>query len=488
MMLSINFTGLLASLLLIASSAEAAPIPANAGIVTLPLRAIRQNRDNLHPYVYYQQHANQAHRRLARMTGTTAPSDEELALRLHKRYQATGQTAEALKAYRKAAKAAKGKAPAKTGNLAAAAAGAGTGAGVSQVDLDAAVNGGLTAADAPAAFDSLGLDIEANDVGYIATVQIGTPPRDFKILMDSGSADFWVAAEGCQKDVGGACSAQHTELGATSSSSFVDTKKPFSVTYGAGQVSGNIITDDVAFAGLALAKQTFGTASVESKEFNGDDTSFDGLMGLAQSILSNQKTLTPPESLAKSGAIKNAIVSYKISRLSDLKNDGEVSFGGLDPTKFDAKTLVTLPNASKVGFWEGAMDAVTVDGKDLALAGRTAILDTGTTLIIAPDADATAVHAAIPGSKTDGQGSFTVPCTTTASVALTFGGQVFDIQPQDIAFLPVDPADPTGDCISGISSGNIGGPQEWLVGDVFLKNAYFSHDVGKNTVSLAKLV
>jgi Eukaryotic aspartyl protease len=42
--------------------------------------------------------------------------------------------------------------------------------------------------------------------------------------------------------------------------------------------------------------------------------------------------------------------------------------------------------------------------------------------------------------------------------------------------------------MSGIVSGNVGGAQEWLVGDVFLKNAYFSTDVGRNTLSLAKLV
>lgn len=51
MLLSLNFTGLLASLLLIASSTEAAPIPSNSGIITLPLRSIHQNRNNLHPYV-----------------------------------------------------------------------------------------------------------------------------------------------------------------------------------------------------------------------------------------------------------------------------------------------------------------------------------------------------------------------------------------------------------------------------------------------------
>lgn len=87
----------------------------------------------------------------------------------------------------------------------------------------------------------------------------------------------------------------------------------------------------------------------------------------------------------------------------------------------------------------------------------------GTTLIVAPNADAAAVHAAIPGSQSDGQGGFTVPCNTTAQVALTFGGTSFAIDPRDIAFQPVDPNDPTGDCTSGITAGNIGGDTEWLV-------------------------
>lgn len=42
-------------------------------------------------------------------------------------------------------------------------------------------------------------------MGYIATVQMGTPPRDFKLLMDSGSADLWVGAEQCQSEDGGDC-------------------------------------------------------------------------------------------------------------------------------------------------------------------------------------------------------------------------------------------------------------------------------------------
>lgn len=211
-------------------------------------------------------------------------------------------------------------------------------------------------------------------------------------------------------------------------------------------------------------------------------------MGLAQSSLSNQGVPTPVESLASAGIIQEAITSYKISRVSDSLNDGEVTFGGKDTSKFDPKTLVTLPNVNPQGFWEAQMDAVTVNGQDLGFDNRTAILDTGTTLLVVPPSDAEAIHRAIPGAKSDGNGGFTIPCTTNASLALSFGGQLFTIEPSDLTFVPSNSKDLTGDCVSGISSGQVQGPNEWLNGDVFLKNAYFSTDVGKNTIQLAKLI
>lgn len=350
----------------------------------------------------------------------------------------------------------------------------------------------VTVSSPPNADNSLALDIEGNDVGYLATVQIGTPPRDFLILMDSGSADFWVGSEQCQTIVtqsggqAGQDCGNHNFLGTKSSSSFQDSNTQFEVTYGTGQVSGNIIQDDIVLAGLKLQAHTFGVATGESVEFSSSDTSFDGLMGLAQSTLSNQKTLTPVEALAKQGLIAEAITSYKIPRLADNKADGVITFGGVDQSKFDAATLVTLDNVNTQGFWEANMDGVTVGGQDVGLKGRTAILDTGTTLIVAPANDAAAIMQQINGSGQLQDGSFTIPCQTTQQVALSFGGTEFAIDARDLAFSPLNNAN--GDCLAGIQAGNIGGNTEWLVGDVFLKNAYFSHDVNKNTVSLAKLV
>jgi hypothetical protein len=498
MQLQLAFTTLLSAFLIALSLQTVAAIPLEArkpGMVTLPLKRVEQKRSGVHPQIYLQQHLNRGLRRLARMTGHAEPSTEELATALYrrvfpdsleKRYSRYGVP--------KSAKSRAVDEPESFANKANRKKGSGKGNGTnagagsnSNSTGSTAVADGVTVANNPTAENSLGLDIEAQDVGYLATIQMGTPPQNFLILMDSGSADLWVGAENCQSDGGGGCG-NHNFLGAQSSSTFKDTQKPFSVTYGTGDVSGNIIQDDISVAGLALKAHTFGVATTESVDFSSDSTPFDGLMGLAQSTLSEQRTPTPIESLASAGLVKAAITSYKISRLADAKNDGEITFGDLDQTKFDPQTLTTVKNVNTQGFWEGAMDAVTVDDKDTGLQGRTAILDTGTTLIVAPQSDAEAVHAAIPGAQSDGQGGFTVPCNTTSSVALTFGGTSFAIDPRDIAFQPVDANNPNGDCVSGIASGNIGGATEWLVGDVFLKNAYFSTDVGKNTVSLAKLV
>lgn len=551
MQLTTGFSTLLVSILAVTSGfngVDARPaVRRNDGLVHLPLRAARNvQRDGVHPHIYHQQHVNRALRRHARLNGREGPSDDELRAKivrraielekrgedhcLHKRYWTKGWVHEKLAELRgnntekantlKTGKAKHGhanedadfgifggggrkaKGKGRKGKNGAGNGGAGAGAGAGgnasnntdlggpgfdEAELEAANNGGLTIANQPSTDDTLPLNIEANDVGYIAPVSIGTPPRTFQVLMDSGSADFWVGAENCVSEDGGDCG-KHTFLGTQSSSTFQDSGAPFSVQYGSGEVSGTIITDDVDLGGLPLKGHTFGVATTESVDFSSDTTTFDGLIGLAQSSLSEQGVLTPPEALAKQGLINDAIVSYKISRLSDNLNDGQVTFGGLDETKFDPNTLVTGDNINQDGFWELPIDSITVDGQDTGLNKRTAILDTGTTLIIAPQADVDTFHAAIPGAKSDGQGNFIIPCTTTANVAFGFNGGTFEINPQDLLFVPVDVNDPTGDCLSGVIAGDIGGATQWLAGDVFLKNAYFSTDVTKNTISLAKLV
>lgn len=488
MQLSQSVSVLLASILLVLSFADATPVPNRRRFVTVPVKRYQHEATGLHQLIVAQQRANHGLLRLARMSGNPEPPRELLERNLMKRVlQVEGADGLERRFHRRNLDDTEAlekrynayipdSAPTIGNNLA-------VGKGVSKSQRLA-----VTQADSPSANNSLGLDIEGSDVSYLATVQIGNPPRAFSILMDSGSADFWVGSENCTSTDGGGCG-NHVFLGPQSSSSFVDSGAPFAVTYGTGNVTGTIIQDDINIAGLALPGHTFGATTSESPEFSSNKIPFDGLMGLAQSTLSQQQTLTPVEALAKGGLISDAIVSYKLGRVRDNKNDGEITFGALDTAKFASNTLITLSNVNQQGFWEANLDDAAVANQSLGLQGRSAILDTGTTLMVLPTPDAVAIHQQIPGATFDGTSTFTVPCNTQTAVSLSFGGRSFSIDPRDLAFVPVNGNDfNSGDCVSGISAGDIGGANQWLVGDTFLKNVYYSTDVGQNAISLANLV
>ena len=69
---------------------------------------------------------------------------------------------------------------------------------------------------------------------------------------------------------------------------------------------------------------------------------------------------------------------------ADGENNGELVFGQADTSKFDASTTQTLEVTSPQGFWQVAMSAVTVNDADTS-TNRQAILDTGTSLMVAPE-------------------------------------------------------------------------------------------------------
>ncbi|KIY43794.1 aspartic peptidase A1 [Fistulina hepatica ATCC 64428] len=464
-------------------------------MVTFPLKRIRSTSD-VHPLLRMQQHINRGQRRLAQMTGRELPSDHQLYEKLRKRADWLGTPLEE-RFYRV------GLAGAPHNSKRFNRQGLDLGHPIDLNDLsptvssiakevESKVNSASANDDAaetmftPTASNSIGLDIESDDVGYMATVSMGTPAREFLLLVDSGSADTWVASQTCQGEDGGDCG-DHVYLGSSVSSTFEATAKTFNITYGSGQISGRVISDTLEFAGFTLKNHSFGVATVESSNFASNSTPFDGLMGLALSSLSSEGVPTPPEALVSAGLIDQAIVSFKLARISDATNDGEITFGGLDSSKYVASTLTTVDNVSDEGFWEASMDSVLVDGTSLGLSGRTAILDTGTTLVIAPAADALAVHQSIVGAEQDSSGGFFVPCDTNATVTLVFGGTEFSIASEDLAYSVASTDDGEELCTSGIQSGSVGSDTEWLVGDVFLTNVYFSTNVQENTLSLANL-
>ncbi|KAF7301321.1 Acid protease [Mycena indigotica] len=433
----------------------------NSGLLTLPVRRVERNTD-LHVDLRHQQNINRAQRLVARAAGLPGPSDVELLQNLHRRAEFIPELERRF-------------------NIPQANAGLPTieTSGIAKLAVE---NDDDTSDNAPpklANFSSV-IEIDGADTSYVITVQIGTPARDFNLILDSGSGDLWVSSDQCTSENGSGCG-NHTFLGSDVSSSFVNSRKKWSITYGSGFANGEIVNDTIVIAGMVMNDHTFGVAHSISSSFSGD-TIADGLMGLSKSGLSTQGVPTPVEALRNLGFFKSAITSYRLPRLIDNENNGEVTFGGLDETKFDPSTRVDI-NASNSSFWIIPLEGVSVDGQSVAVNSTEALMDNGTTLLVVPTADAVALHSQIPGAKQQGSGQFSIPCDTTTNVSLRFGGRDFAIDPKDLVF--ASRGRKTGDCTSGIGSFD---DDKWLVGDTFLKAVYFSTNVDANTVTLAKAI
>lgn len=113
----------------------------------------------------------------------------------------------------------------------------------------------------------------------------------------------------------------------------------------------------------------------------------------------------------------------------------------------------------------------TINGKQMTISGNKAIADTGTTLALLSDQVVDALYAAIPGAKYDStQQGYLFPLANKASdmpkFSVAVGDHEFVIQPEDLAFAPVDSTYWYG----GIQSR--GDNPFDILGDAFLKSIY----------------
>lgn len=108
--------------------------------------------------------------------------------------------------------------------------------------------------------------------------------------------------------------------------------------------------------------------------------------------------------------------------------DSVLYLGDVDQSA-SAGPLNFIPVTEK-GYWQVTMDSVHVNGKT-ALPSSSAIIDTGTSLIVGNPTSVSQFYESIPGAKdagsTVGKGYFTYPCDSEPTVVLIFGGEPYDI-------------------------------------------------------------
>jgi cathepsin D len=318
----------------------------------------------------------------------------------------------------------------------------------------------IVEADTPTLPNSAPLDQDGMDFSYFAVVEVGSQKEEMWLALDTGSPSSWVFATSCTDSV---CTSHHT-WDKTGSSTYISNSSTFSVGYGSGTVYGDLGQDTMSVAGMDVTF-TFGSASSADKAFA--SYPIDGILGLGRSQTSGWTMPSFMDVVASNSMLSSNIVGFSLSRASDNPKDGEVNFGNLDTTKFDGTISYTATNQAT---WTIPLDDAYVNDQACNFTGKSATIDTGTTYILIPPADAATLFALIPGSTQTGE-NYIIPCDSTVTLEFEFSGIKYSIEPEDYIG-----ATSTGGCVSTIVGHQSFGADTWLVGDVFLKNVYTVFD------------
>lgn len=311
-----------------------------------------------------------------------------------------------------------------------------------------------------------------------STIELGSPPQEFKVVLDTGSSNLWVPSSEC----GSIACYLHTKYDSSASRTYKKNGTDFAIQYGSGAVKGFISTDDLTIGDLTVKKQDFGETTEEpglAFAFG----RFDGILGLGYDTISVDRVVPPFYNMIAQGLLDEPVFSFYLGNTANGEGDeSSVVFGGVDKSHYSG-SITKLPLRRKA-YWEVDLDAVTFGKQTAELDNTGAILDTGTSLITFPSTFAELLNKEI-GAKKSYNGQYTIECDKRDSLpdmTFTLTGHNFTISAQDY-ILEVQ-----GSCISAITGLDVPEPAGPLVilGDAFLRKWYSIYDLGSNSVGLAK--
>lgn len=310
---------------------------------------------------------------------------------------------------------------------------------------------------------------------YYAPITIGTPPQEFKVVLDTGSSNLWVPGKECSSI---ACFL-HAKYDHDASSTYKANGSDFEIRYGSGSLSGYVSQDTMQIGDLSIKKQDFAEATKEpglAFAFG----KFDGILGLAYDTISVNHIVPPFYNMLNQKLLDEPVFGFRLG--SSDEDGGDCVFGGVDENAFDGK-LQYVPLRRK-GYWEVELEKIGFGEEELDLENTGAAIDTGTSLIVMPSDIAEMLNKEIGATKS-WNGQYTVDCNTISKLpelSFFFGGKEYALSGEDYVL------NAGGTCISSFVGMDIPAPVGplWIVGDAFLRKYYTAYDLGRNAVGFAK--
>jgi saccharopepsin len=323
------------------------------------------------------------------------------------------------------------------------------------------------------AADSETASISLTDVynaQYFGKIELGTPGQSFNVVFDTGSSNVWVSSVQCDP-------CQGSKYYSSQSSTYKANGTKFELSYGSGYVTGHWSVDTLNLGGIKISNQQFGEA--ETTQTGMANPNFDGLFGLGWPAISDG-IATPLQNAKAQNLVSQALFAFYLQ--NDEGSYGELDIGEIDQNKISGQ--VQWFDVISKTYWMFSLDAVQF-GNSMINSNTKAILDTGTSLLVAPTADAEAI-AKIVNAKYD-QGFYVLNCRKLASLpdlVFNIAGKSYNVP---ASYYTIQQP---GFCALGIQGVDLpardGGPF-WILGDVFLRRYYSVYDLDNAKIGLASL-
>ncbi|KAJ2358954.1 aspartic proteinase precursor [Coemansia erecta] len=315
---------------------------------------------------------------------------------------------------------------------------------------------------------------------YYGNIQLGTPPQHFRVVFDTGSSDIWIPSAECDS----AACRTHPRFSHANSSTYATSHVPFSLNYGSGGLIGQVGADTMQIGGVSVPDVHVGLATHMSRFFR--TAQFDGVFGLGFPGLTRIQSQPPLYAMVQSGLLEKPIFSFWVREGHGGQHaGGEVVLGGVNPRRFEG-TARTLPIVRKM-YWEVELNGLLINEYPVpSISSQTAIIDTGTSLIVLPATDADAVNqflGAVP--LFDEYGLYAIDChkANKPIVKFVLGGESFAIRPSHY-ILPVG----RGRCVTAFAASTSPDLSRWVIGNSFLRAWHTTFDIENFEIKLAQAV
>eukprot|EP00163_Fabomonas_tropica_P033723 TRINITY_DN8_c0_g1_i1.p1 TRINITY_DN8_c0_g1~~TRINITY_DN8_c0_g1_i1.p1 ORF type:complete len:396 (+),score=134.91 TRINITY_DN8_c0_g1_i1:421-1608(+) len=315
------------------------------------------------------------------------------------------------------------------------------------------------------------------DAEYYGPITIGTPPQNFQVLFDTGSSNLWVPSSTCNSCGG------HATYNHGSSSSYQANGTSFSIQYGSGAASGFLSQDTIEVSGVTVPNQIFAEVTDEPGGVF-ENSKFDGILGMAFQSISVDGVPTVFGNMVRQNLVSEPVFSFWLGS-NPGSNDGELTLGGTDSSKYSGD--ISYVSLSSETYWQFNVDSFTINGQSVSNV-NSAIADTGTSLLVGPSSDITAIAQQVGATMNPQAGVYTVDCSKVSSLptfTVTLNGKAFDLEGSDY-ILKI--ASGLGDvCVFGMEGMDIPPPRGplWILGDVFIRKYYTVFDWGQQRVGFA---